>query len=140
MGLEDIYEVLAAIPRLWAYCTHDWLRLVVPGRSKNRHRWVTHPTWTLLQHAFDDYNPLSVEGLGPLIRKRRLAANLEQGVAQVAGQATTLAAWMQELGHEVDALDVFHAVYSKVVERWATRDVDVSAVVQEKRVRYHQAP
>src|SRR5258706_638994 len=37
MQLEDAYEVLANIKRIWAYCTHDWLRMVIPGPSKNRH-------------------------------------------------------------------------------------------------------
>lgn len=138
VNLEDAYEAIDNIKRLWAYCTQDWLRMVIPGRSRNRHRWVTHPTWTLIQHAFHDYDLTSIEGLGPLVRKRQLAADIEQGVAQVAGQATTLAAWMHELGQDLDALDVFHAVYTKVVERWATRRVDISATVQEKRVRYHQ--
>jgi hypothetical protein len=140
MQLEDIEDVLANIKRLWAYCTHDWLRLVIPGRSKNRHRWEIHPTWILIQHAFDTYDASSIEGLGPLVRKRQRAADIERGIAQVAGQLTTLAAWQHELDQDVDALDIFQAVYSKVVERWAERDVDVAQVVQEKRIRYHQVP
>lgn len=140
MKLEDIEDVLTNIKRLWAYCTQDWLRLVVPGRSKNRHRWLTHPTWTLIQRAFDEYDATSVDGLGPLVRKRQRAANIESGIAQVAGQLTTLAAWQHELDAEVDALDIFQAVYRQVVERWAERDVDIAEVVKEKRILYHQVP
>ena len=140
MQLEDVQDVLTNIKRIWAYCTCDWLRMVIPGPSKNRHRWLTHPTWALIQHAFDDYDKIPLEGLGPLVRKRQRAADIERGIAQVAGQLTTLAAWYQELAQEVDALDVFHAVYTQVVERWAARDVDVAAIVQHKRILYHQVP
>lgn len=140
MQLEDIEDVLANIKRIWAYCTQDWLRLVVPGRSKNRHRWETHPTWTLIQRAFADYDATSIEGLGPLVRQRQRAANIASGIAQVAGQLTTLAAWQHELDQEVDALDIFQTIYSQVVERWAERDVDVAEVVKEKRILYHQVP
>lgn len=140
MKLEEVYEVLANIKRIWAYCTQDWLRLVIPGKSKNRHRWMTHPTWTLIQRAFDDYDNTPIEGLGPLVRKRQRAADIERGIAQVAGQVTTLAAWQHELDTDVDALDIFQAVYSQVIKRWAERDIDVAAVVQEKRVLYHQVP
>jgi hypothetical protein len=141
LSLEGVDETIRNIKRIWAYCTRDWLRMVIPGPSKNRTRWVTHPTWILLQKAFDTYGDKEIDGLGPLVRERKRQANIEQGVAQIAGQVTTLAAYMlNELGDHANTLDMFNATYGQVLERWGKRGIDAQAVVEEKRKLYSQVP
>ncbi len=138
MKLEDIYEAARNVKRLWAYCTREWLRMVVPAPTKNRTRWATHPTWSLLQKAFDTYGDVALDGLGPLVRKRNREANIEQGVAAVAGYMTTLAAWDDELPEDADADEIFHMVIDKVRARWHKLDIVPQDLVREKKFIYSQ--
>ncbi len=138
MKLEDIYETARNVKRLWAYCTQDWLRMVVPAPTKNRTRWATHPTWSLLQHAFDTYGDTTLDGLGPLVRKRNREANMEQGVAAVAGYMTTLAAWDDELPDDADPDEIFNMVIDKVRARWHKLNIVPQDVVREKKFLYSQ--
>ena len=140
MKLEDIYETARNVKRLWAYCTQDWLRMVVPAPTKNRTRWATHPTWVLLQHAFDTYGDRSLDGLGSLVRDRHREANMEQGVAAVAGYITTLAAWDDELPEDADADEIFTMVIDKVRARWRKLDIVPQDVIREKKLIYSQKP
>jgi hypothetical protein len=139
MKLDDVYDVVRNIKRLWVYCTYTWLRMVVPdAANKNRKRWKTTGIWQQVQHAFDDYGCKMVDALGPLVRERKRQANIEQGIAQVAGNITTLAAWLKdELDPDADALDMFTAAYEKAVERWSKQGVDAQTLVREKKKLYH---
>ncbi len=138
MSLDDVYDVLRNLKRRWAYCTREWLRMVVPGRTRNRTRWATHKTWTLIQGAFDDQGCKMVEALGPLVRERKRQKNIEQGVAAIAGYATTLAAWCEnELEKDADAEQIFSLIYEKVIERWERLRVTPQDMVREKKFLYH---
>jgi len=142
MKLDDIVDILPNIKRLWAFCTHEWLRMVVPEKvDKKRCRWDIHPTWLYIQRAFDTYGDKEHDDLGPLVRNRTREANVEQGIAQVQGMVTTITAWMENtLEKEPDALDMFTEIYSEVLHRWGVQGIDPRAIVQEKRKLYHQTP
>jgi hypothetical protein len=138
MELEDIYDALRNIKRLWAYCTRDWLRMVSPGQDINRARWATAQPWTCIQRAFDSYGCRIVDVLGPLVRERKRVVNLDRGVAALAGYATTLAAWCdeQELLETDDAATIFAVIYDKVIDRWAKQGVTPRDLVHEKKLLY----
>ena len=138
MKLEDIYDTIRNIKRLWAYCTHDWLRMVIPEPTKNRSRWGTHPTWLQFQKAFDTYGDVALDGLGPLVRKRNREANIEQGVAAVAGYMTTLAAWDDELPEDADPDEIFEMVIERVRARWHKLNIVPQDLVREKKYLYSQ--
>jgi hypothetical protein len=137
MDLEGIEETVENIQRLWDYCTQEWLRMVVPGTSKNRTRWQTHPTWELLQSAFEAYGNEEIAGLGPLVRERKRVVNLEQAVAALAGYSTTYGAWEDlDFDEEGCALEVFTLIYEKVLERWAKLGVSPVDIIREKKFLY----
>lgn len=138
MKLEDIYDTIRNIKRLWAYCTRDWLRMVVPEPTKNRSRWGTHPTWIQFQRAFDTYGDIALDGLGPLVRDRNREANMEQGVAAIAGYMTTLAAWDDELPEDADPDEIFSMVIDKVRARWHKLNIVPQDLVREKKFIYSQ--
>lgn len=139
MDLETIDETLENIKRIWAYCTRDWLRMVQPGRTKNRARWATHPTWKKLQHAFDAYGTKEIEGLGPLTRERKREVNIDRAVAAIAGYSTTYAAWCeQELTDHPDAQDIFRSLLEKIVDRWEKTGVCLEEVIRYKKFLYSQ--
>jgi hypothetical protein len=141
MGFSGVDETIHNITRIWDYCTHEWLRMVEPGRTRNRARWATHPVWKLLQHAFDDYGNEEVAGLGPLVRTRRREKNIEQAVAAFAGYSTTYAAWEElVLNDDTCEPELFALIFEKVQERWRKRKVSLVDVIREKKFLYSQVP
>jgi len=143
MGIETIEEALRNLKRLWAYCSREWLRMVIPdAEDRNRHRWAVHPLWEELQHAFDQDGDPALDALGPLVRVPRRAKNIEQLTAQLAGCATTLAAWYgeQEVPKEADPCEIALQVAQAIVERWEEREVNVQDEIRAKRFIYSQVP
>ena len=139
MDLEDIYETLHNIKRIWAYCTKDWLRMVQPGPTKNRARWATHPTWKKLQHAFDDYGSKEIDGLGPLARERKREVNVDRAVAAIAGYSTTYAAWCEkELTENPTPDDIFRSLLEKIIDRWEKSGMCLEEVIRYKKFLYSQ--
>lgn len=138
--IDSVYDVSKNVKRLWTYCTHDWLRMVVPLATKNRNRWPTDPTWVVLQHAFDKFAEAETEQLGPIIRKRKREKNLERATAAIAGYASTYAAWDETLTTEDDISVVFSKLYEGVTQRLTDKGVDFAAKVQEKRELYSVPP
>ena len=141
MEIEDIYDALRNLKRLWAYCSYEWLRMAIPDATdKTRTRWETHPLWKELQHAFDTEGDTSLESLGPLVRQRKREKNIERGIAAIAGYATTLAAWHEqdELSESADADMMFSLILDKVKERWDKLDVVPQDVVRAKKFIYNQ--
>jgi hypothetical protein len=138
--VESVYDVPANLKRLWSYCTHDWLRMVVPQTTKNRKRWPTDPAWTLLQGAFDEQANPETDAWGPIIRKRKREKNLERATAAIAGYASTYGGWDETVTEEDDISVVFGKIYDGVVQRLEERGVDFAAKMQEKRERYSIPP
>lgn len=135
--LDSVYDVPPNLKRLWAYCTHDWLRMVVPqAEQKNRKRWPTAAIWSVIQSAFDGYANHEAEQRGPLIRQRKREKNLERATAAIAGYASTYAAWDDTLTTEDDLSVVFSQLYQGVTKRLEERGVDFAAQMQEKRTLY----
>jgi hypothetical protein len=139
MELEDIYDALRNVKRLWTYCTYDWLRMVKPVQGDtNRTRWPTHSTWTMIQHAFDGDGCKMAEALGPLVRIKRRKANIERAIAAISGYITTFAAWdEEELSETDDAETIFKVLYARVLKRWGKQGIVVQDVVREKKFLYH---
>lgn len=138
MGLDDVYDTLRNVKRLWAYCTEEWLRMVRPGQTKNRTRWPTHPTWEKIQRAFDRYGDKELDRLGPLVREPRRVINKERAEAAIAGYMTTYAAWDQEMPEDIDPAAIFATVYDKVIERWGKRGIVPGELIREKRFLYSE--
>ena len=106
--------------------------------TKNRSRWVTHETWIQFQKAFDTYGDVALDGLGPLVRDRNREANMEQGVAAVAGYMTTLAAWDNELPEDAGPDEIFEMVIDRVRARWHKLNIVPQDLVREKKFIYSQ--
>lgn len=134
--IDSVHDVPKNLKRLWTYCTSDWLRMVVPQSTKNRKRWPTDPTWTLLQGAFDHYANQETEQLGPIIRKRKREKNLERATAAIAGYASTYAAWDETTTEEDDISVAFSKLYESVTQRLDERGIDFVAKMLEKRDLY----
>ncbi len=135
--LEDIYDALRNLKRMWAYCTQEWLRMVIPARTPNRARWPTSPAWTRLQRAFDLSGDTMVDALGPLVRDSKREVNIDRGVAAMAGYATTLAAWMK-VEDEIDPKALLALVADRVQERWGKQEASLPDVIREKKFLYSQ--
>jgi hypothetical protein len=139
MDIDTIDEALRNVKRLWQYCTYDWLRMVIPGRSRNRTRWATDENWKLIQRAFDDYGDKALDGLGPLVREKKREVNQERAIAAIAGYITTYAAWTpQDRNTETCAEDLFSEIYQKSLERWQKLQVTPQDLIREKQFLYHQ--
>lgn len=138
MRLEDVYEMLDNIKRLWFYCTHEWLRMATPGSDVIRTRWKTTDFWQQVQQAFDHFDGLEVAQVGPLVRKRKREENMAQGVAAIAGYITTLAAWDSALSNDGDLDALFSMIRDRVEQRWKKQGTDVQSVVTEKKFIYSQ--
>jgi len=135
--LEDIYDALRNLKRIWAYCTQDWLRMVTPGATPNRTRWATSPAWTQIQHAFDTYGDTMLDALGPLVREAKREVNMARGVAAIAGYATTLAAWAEDgTWSDIDPAILMEMVSEQVQQRWRERGVVLADVVRDKQFLY----
>jgi hypothetical protein len=137
MNLHDPYAALRNVRRIWAYCTEDWLRMVAPGRGKNRARWKIDPTWLLIQRAFDDYGDAPPDGLGAITRERRRQKNFERGIAAIAGYGTTVAAWRDKEWNEETFLDDMLAMLrTEIQARWEKLNVSPLDIVKEKQFLY----
>jgi hypothetical protein len=136
-NIEDIYDALRNLKRMWAYCTHEWLRMVTPEKTPNRTRWATFPGWKQIQHAFDSYGDKMLDALGPLVREAKREVNIERGVAAIAGYVTTLAAWTENSDWSEIAPDVLMEMVGELVQtRWREHGVVLADVVREKKFLY----
>lgn len=53
VDLREFDQFLKAIPQIWQYLTHTWLRYTIPDPcDKTKTRWETDPTWQIVQTAF----------------------------------------------------------------------------------------
>jgi len=140
MKLEDIYETIDSIERIWSYCTHEWLRMVKPQRDTNWRRWPTSSTWEMVQDAFEAYKEKE-NGLGPIVRQRIREKNIERAVAAFAGYSTTYAAW-EDMALDTDTCtpELFSLIYDKVVERWGKQGISPVDVIRDKKLIYSQVP
>ena len=133
MGFDNALFMLPHLGRMWTYCTQEWLRMVIPGATKNRKRWETAPVWTLIQGAFKHPRYAEADALGPLIRTRTHDANLQRAEAAIAGYATSYAAWDDEIMEEDDVSVVFKKLHDHIVDRWANQGDDFQSRMREKR-------
>jgi hypothetical protein len=137
-GIEDMYDALRNLKRMWAYCTQEWLRMVTPAKTPNRARWATAPAWKQIQRAFDTYGDTMLDALGPLVREAKREVNIKRGVAALAGYATTLAAWLPIDESEIDPDDLMAIITDFVQERWLQQGTCLPDVVREKKFLYSQ--
>jgi hypothetical protein len=136
--IEDIYDALRNIKRMWAYCSQEWLRMVTPAKTPNRTRWATSPGWKQIQRAFDTYGDKMLDALGPLVREAKRKVNIDRGVAALAGYATTLAAWLPIDENEIDPDELMEIIKDFVQERWCQRGTSLPDVIREKKFLYSQ--
>lgn len=145
-GLEDVYDLPAKIPVLWAYAAGQvgggadgwpdgWLRYVVPGKDTKRSRWPVHPTWELIQGAFQ--GACETPGLfGEIVRKRHYEHNIRKGLEGIMGYATSLASWVGgELADPDADFSLFlHWLAIRGQEYLQEKDVSFGVEVCRKRI------
>jgi hypothetical protein len=148
-GLEDVYDLPARLPLLWAYAAGQvdhadengpdgWLRCVVPSSDTKRSRWPTHPVWRVVQGAFlEDIE--APPHFGKIIRKKWRHRNIEKGIEAVIGQLSSLAAWNEEgilaEGH-IDLSIALHWLAEEGEKYLQRVGRDFSREVQRKRVKF----
>jgi len=147
-GLEDVYDLSAKIPVLWAYAAghvggdvdgrpDGWLRYVVPAdRDTVRSRWPVHPTWKLIQGAFQEACK-APEHFGEIVRKRHYAHSIQKGLEGIVGYATSIASWVGgEVAHPEADFSVFLHWLAIYGQKYLTeRGLSFGTEVQRKRVR-----
>ncbi len=87
MGLEDPYELLDRLDRLWAYSTRAWLRHTIPSQDSNQSRWPVSAVWQVVQGA-----TLFVTEAVPAVRVKKVELEREHTLAGFVGYGTSLAA------------------------------------------------
>lgn len=147
--IEDAYDVLDQMKRLWDYAAghveggadglpDGWLRYVLPSEDTNRSRWPVHPAWAVVQSAFAD-EPES--NLGPLVRQRVRERNIERGIASTIGYMSTLAAWLggEYVKPDVDVSLVLHWLAEAGPDYLESKDKNFVQEVRRKQKRYGNA-
>jgi hypothetical protein len=145
-GLEDVYDLPAKISVLWAYAAGQveggadgwpdgWLRYVVPGEDKSRSRWPVHPTWKLIQGAFQEGSG-TPERFAEIVRKRHYEHNIRKGLEGIMGYATSIASWVggEFLNPEVDLSVFLHWLAIRGQKYLEERDLSFGMEVQRKRL------
>jgi len=145
---EQVYEVLARIPALWAYeaghvggsdgLPDGWLRYVIPSAEDvNRSRWPVHPCWQVIQAAFLFPIPSICVDLQPLQRQCKRKVNMERAYAAITGYTSTVEAWRRKPGEtEGNISDTFHYLYEEVITYLEEKGRDFEKDVRKKRVLY----
>jgi hypothetical protein len=87
MGIDDPYELLDQLDRLWAYSTQQWLRHTVRAADTNRTRWAVSAVWQVVQQA-----SLFVTEAVPAVRAKKVELESEHTLAGFVGYGTSLAA------------------------------------------------
>ena len=52
MQVETVDDLIQRLPDIWRYCTHDWLRVCVPGSATNQARWTVREFWKLIMNSY----------------------------------------------------------------------------------------
>ena len=146
-GLENVSDLPAILPVLWAYAAghvgggadgwpDGWLRYVVPGEDTSRSRWPVHPTWKLIQGAFQVRCETPGQ-FGEIVRKRHYEHNIRKGLEGIMGYATSIASWVGgEIAHPDADLSMFlHWLAIHGQEYLIEKDLSFGAEVQRKRIR-----
>ncbi|HEU5374691.1 MAG TPA: hypothetical protein VFV38_04560 [Ktedonobacteraceae bacterium] len=146
-GLEDAYDLPGKLALLWAYAAghfngdaegnpDGWLRYVVPSKKDTkRSRWPVHPTWKLIQGAFQE-GCETPEQFGDVVRKRHYEHNIRKGVEAIIGYATSLASWIGgELADPEADLSLFlHWLAIHGQNYLSEKDLSFGAEVRRKRL------
>jgi hypothetical protein len=118
MGIEDPYELLDQLDRLWAYSSQQWLRHTVPSADTNQSRWGASEVWQVVQGAV-----LFVTEAVPAVRVKKVELESEHTLAGFVGYGTSLAARVvlleqvaQEAAQRGFLLDVAPGLPQRAVE------------------------
>jgi hypothetical protein len=127
---------------LWTYAVGSetvkpWMRYTIPTDDSNQTRWPLHPTWQVVQHAFD---ALSEQPARELIRVKKQEANLDAATASIAGYLSSRTVWqcdrddvpVEDIGLET-ALD---DVYEEIEKRLQEKGITFQELLQVKQRRY----
>lgn len=146
-GIENIYDLPAKLPMLWAYAAghvgggadgwpDGWLRYVMPGEDKSRSRWPVHPTWELIQGAFQEACERP-EHYEEVVRKRHYEHNIRKGLEGIVGYATSIASWVGgEVADPQADLSVFlHWLAIHGQEYLTEKGLIFGEEVRKKRIR-----
>jgi hypothetical protein len=148
-GIEDVYELPAMLPVLWAYAAghvagdadglpDGWLRCVITTNDTNRRRWPVHPAWKVVQGAFLNGTSAVPGQFGEIVRRRWREGSIEKGVAEVMGFLSSLAAWAgDDLADEgVDLSLVLHWLMEQGTAYLKRTKRDFAEEVKRKRIKF----
>lgn len=142
LDIETSLDLMHDLKNLWAFGVGShtgkaWLRYTTPTEDTHKDRWPTHPTWKVVQGAFDT---LSDAPARELIRTRKQAANVDAATAGFAGYLSSRTAWWcAQMGISPDrvALETALADAHEDMERlYQDKGVTFQEQVQAKQRRY----
>lgn len=144
LEIETDFDLMHHLKSLWGYLVgtdeqEGWMRYAVPQpNDTNRSRWLAHPTWNLIKHAFDS---LSEEPANALIRTRKQQVNLDAATASIAGYLSTRTVWQCDRdGVPVESMALETAladIYEEIEKRLQEKGVTFQQLLQAKQRRYY---
>ena len=133
LGINTFDDLMQSAPRLWAYCTHKWLRMADdPDKHPTRQKLL--PWWPIVQQGYT-----GAQKANPLIRARAVRADEAQLCTQLLGQLTSLVALHRqgELLQPGDVLDMNShlALIVDTVRRHGWNDCEFTERVKRKQAK-----
>jgi hypothetical protein len=137
LGLNVVQDLFAYGPRVWAYCTQDWLKFQDrPGLHHTQR--TTLPWWEVVQKGF-----LGVQDAEPLVREKACAGEIEQHRDQTYGSLTSyiaakLEAWPSWGEKSLTFADAVNMLVLDLVAAGKDED-DLNGKIAFKRAMYNRA-
>jgi len=142
LDIETDHDLMHNLKGLWTYAVGSetvkpWMRYTIPTDDSNQTRWPLHPTWKVVQHAFDS---LSEQPARELIRVKKQEANLDAATASIAGYLSSRTVWQCDRdGVPVEGIGLETAlddVYEEIEKRLQEKGVTFQELLQVKQRRY----
>jgi hypothetical protein len=143
LDIETDFDLMHNLKGLWGYAVGSetvkpWLRYTIPTGDSNQTRWPLHPTWSMVQHAFD---ALSEQPAKELIRIKKQEANIAAATASLAGYLSSQTVWKCDRDgvavEDIELDKVIIDLYDDVEKRLQEKGVSFQEVLQTKQKRYY---
>ncbi len=85
MGIEEPFDMLDKLSRMWGYSTQLWLRHTEPSIDETQSRWPLSDVWQVVQESAVYGNPT------PLLRDKKIELDADRAMAGFVGYATSWA-------------------------------------------------
>jgi hypothetical protein len=134
LSIDTWQDLLDNLPQLWAYCTENWLRLVIDPSLHHTQQQLL-PLWSVVAGAFE-----MPQGAQPLVRQKAIQADLMRQVALLIGAISSMSALLRQgrliEPHEILDLKTHVArCASKALEKTHIDDLEFTERVKRKQAK-----